>query len=217
MAAHDVELFAIEYFGRSEFGWGARTRQAAVAQFMKDFAAIAMFFYERRVVVNAVELPVFCDDLGLATCVDLVVEMDAKAYTDKTEHKDRERVKAIINLKSGRNITDTHALQLVGERDMFNSLFGAMIGRIDRVFILAPKDWTKEPSYTISEQTCEVATKRFYLMLEQARITGTMDLPHSQVQLFSGNFEMGADPRRILTGRAFMEYFMQESNKPKEV
>ena len=146
----DFEYWAQKQLQDSGFQNG--TLSFALSELTRDFAAMLQFFHDYRVEVIAVELPVWLD-AGVATLIDLVVEMDAKNY-DKTPDDKRERVKAIINLKSGKSgFFESHVLQLVGEREMFNETYGEISGDIRRVYNLAPNDWKDKPTYKLKEQT----------------------------------------------------------------
>jgi hypothetical protein len=220
----DVEIFALETF--SGLGWGVRTIQAAIYDFVRDFAAIVQFFYDYSVSVLAVELPVFGELSGevdangnfarVATCIDLVVEMNEKLYTDKVAITDRKRERAIINLKSGRVVTDNHALQLAGEKALFNSLFGELVGNIETVYNLSPKDWRKEPTYTLTNQTSEHNKKRFAKMVEMGLLNGVFSMPKTEISLFSGKFVYGANPTDLLKNRPFADYFTERANQAEQ-
>ena len=196
------------------------THQSATAELTKDFASLIQFMHDYRVHVIAVELPVFLEH-GIATLIDLVVEMDAKNY-DKTPVEKRDRIKAVINLKSGKKgFFEEHLLQLVGERRMFNHTFGQVVGyEIQEVFNLAPSDWKEKPTYKIQRQTEAIEKQelenQFSVFLELAKYRGILSEPVRKFPIFTGRTEYGANPvdnLQILSYSEFTGKRIQETNE----
>lgn len=172
---------------------------AAVDELTRDFASMVMFLHEYEVRVLAIEIPVFSSH-GYATLIDLVVEMNAKQYTEKTPIESRKRIIAGINLKSGKKgFFETHLFQLIGERNAFNETYQAQTGiQIVEVFNLAPTNWRKEPTYKIANQTKKITddglSEQFDLFVELAKRRGILGAPNKDFTIFKGRTDYGKSP-----------------------
>ena len=196
----------------SETGIDGKALGYALNELTNDFASLLAFFHDYEVKVIAVEIPVWLDN-GVATLIDLVVEMNAYKYTEKTEPEKRSRVKAIINLKSGKKgFYETHVLQLVGERRMFNEVYGEVYGAIERVYNLAPNDWRTEPTYKIKDQTTQAndLEPQFSLFLEIGKERGVLKIPETKYPVFFGRTEYGGNPLDQLKMVEYNEYTAQK-------
>lgn len=197
----EFERWAIDYLIAANFKNG--TLNSAFNELTKDFAALLQFFHDYNVTVIAVELPAFLRE-GVATLLDLVVEMDAKQYTDKTPMEKRQRIKSIINIKSGKKgFFKEHLLQLEGERRMFNQTFGKLVGyEIEHVFNLAPNNWLTVPTYTLTNQTKTIESRKisglFTLKLKQAQHDGMLTVPNRMFPIFTGRTEYGEAPTNAM-------------------
>lgn len=172
------------------------TVSQAHAELTKDFASLLQFFHDYRVDVIAVEIPVWIKD-GVATLIDLVVEMDAKNY-EKTPIEKRERITSIINLKSGKKgFFETHVFQLYGEWQMFDNVYGNQVS-VTKVFNLAPSDWKTKPSYKLKDQTTEITSnnvdQQFQLLLKLGALRGVLSAPSKEFTVFLGNTKFGESP-----------------------
>lgn len=213
------DRFAFHYL--NEMGLKPDTIQSAQNELTRDFAALLQFFYDYRVQVIAVEIPVFIEE-GIATLIDLVVEMDCKQY-EKTPIEKRERQRAIINLKSGKKgFFETHLFQLEGERRMFNHTYGRAAGHIAQVYNLAPTDWKKEPSYKLKNQTEEIASQaidyQFTTLLQLGRMRGLLSTPSRQFTVFTGRTDFGQSPTEAMRVMSYDEYTegkMKAAKKPQ--
>lgn len=180
-------------------GLDAHTLNAGAEELTRDFAAIVQFLADYEVRVLAVEIPVFSSD-GYATLIDLVVEMNAMKYTDKTEPDKRKRIKAGINLKSGKKgFYETHLFQLIGERRAFNETYGHAVGfELVEMWNLAPTDWRKEPNYKAERQTEKFVEhgleKQFDLFVQLAKLRGVLGKPSKNFTIFEGRTEYGHSP-----------------------
>ena len=213
----EFEAWAVDYLHAAGIAV-----DSAAAELTKDFAACLQFFHDYAVQVIAVEIPVFLDQ-GIATLIDLAVEMDAKNY-DKTPAEKRERIRAIINVKSGKGgFYESHVLQLVGERRMFNETFSEAIGyKIERVYNLAPKDWTTAPTYTIKDQTAAADAKEqeFSLLVQLATARGILDTPNRSFPVFIGQTKYGESPvdaMRIMSYDDFSTMKISENANSEKV
>lgn len=205
----EFEAFAYDYL--ISVGLTNSTLHSAARELVNDFASMLAFLHQYEAKVLAVEIPVFSSD-GYATLVDLVVEMNALNYTEKTPADKRQRIRAIINLKSGKKgFFDSHVFQLIGERRAFNETYSQTIGyEIEEVFNLAPKDWRKEPDFKLARQTKPIADNfleeefQLYVNLgKKKRILGT---PTKSFPLFSGVTKFGANPAEQLSILTYEEF-----------
>ena len=194
----------------ADAGLSADSIEYALPEFIKDFACLVQFFHDYRVTVLAVEIPVWMEE-GVATLIDLVVEMDAKNY-DKTPPEKRERHHAIINLKSGKKgFFESHIMQLVGERMMFNHVYSESLGfEIEHVYNLAPSDWKEKPSYKIKNQTetigLENMAEQFKLFLQIGKARKVLTPPSKKYPVFTGRTNYGENPCDALTIHTYDEF-----------
>jgi hypothetical protein len=87
-------------------------------------------------------------------------------------HRKR-RVNAIVDYKSGRKgFWDSHELQLVGYKRVWNSLFKGTPYEMDMIFNWAPCDWRETPTYKLQDQTKSVMEKKFDSYHEIFKING---------------------------------------------
>lgn len=208
------------YFMLQESGLSADSLEYAVPEFIRDFAGLVQFFHDYRVKVLAVEIPVWMEE-GVATLIDLVVEMDAKNY-DKTPPEKRERHHAIINLKSGKKgFFESHVMQLVGERMMFNQLYSEVLGfEIEHVYNLSPADWKEKPSYKLKNQTESIGfdnmVEQFLLFLKIGKARKILTAPSKKYPVFIGRTEYGANPCDALTLHSYDELSRLKIEKHNE-
>jgi len=192
----EAEDWAFGYL--QQMGLKATTLSMAHTELIKDFASLLQFFHDYDVKVLAVEIPVFLD-CGIATLVDLVVEMNALQYTDTLPEK-RKRVRRIINLKSGKKgFFEEHLLQLVGERAAFNETFAAQAGfKVENVANLAPSDWRDAPTYKFKDQTKGIVEglldQQFFNFVDLAKLRGVLSVPSKKYPIFIGFTAFGQSP-----------------------
>ena len=211
----DFELWAHNQLQAS--GMQNGTLAAAHAELIRDFAALLQFFYDYQVEVIAVELPVWLDS-GVATLVDLVVEMNEKNYVDTPPEK-RKRCRAIINLKSGKKgFFESHVFQMDGERRMFNETYGPVFGQIQNVFNIAPNDWKDTPTYKLKNQTsdADAIADEFELLLKIGAKRGVLSSPSRKFSVFSGRTEYGANPSDALKIYGYDEFSKLKIEKANE-
>lgn len=180
----------------SEIGVKDKALNAATTELIKDLAAMVQFFYDYRVEVIAVEIPIFLE-YGVATLGDLVCRMDNKA-NDQTALDIANRHNAVINLKSGKKgFFDTHVLQLEGERRAFNETFSKLVGyTIEKVYNLAPTAWRGTPKYKIKDQTeaCNKISDLFTLYLQIGKARGVLSMPQTKYEILAGVTQFGENP-----------------------
>lgn len=192
------EAWATDYITAMQMK--AKASRSALSELTKDFASIIQFIAEFQVVVLAVEIPVWSSD-GYATLIDLVVEMNAKNYTEKTPTENRHRIICGINLKSGKKgFHDSHVFQLVGERAAFNEAYSMTAGfRLEHMANLAPKAWKgAEPTFNFKLQTDYIKTgnfqQRFDNYVNTGKLEGVLGKPSRNFTIFEGRTEFGKSP-----------------------
>lgn len=208
----EFEQWAFQYLADSGFANG--TLQSAQSELTKDFASMLQFFHDYRVDVIAVEIPVWMD-CGVATLIDLVVEMDAKNY-EKTPDEKRKRIRSIINLKSGKKgFFETHVFQLDGERRMFNETYGSIFGNIENVFNLAPTDWKAKPTYKLKDQTEDAneISEQFSLFIQIGKSRGVLSTPSKKFTVFVGKTEYGQNPSDAIKTYDYNEFSLLKINQ----
>lgn len=179
---NDFKFWAYDYLSSHNFG--KQSIDLAANELVNDFACMAQFINVHDCKIIAVEIPLFCSKLGIATAIDLIVEMMYKG----------EKTKALINLKSGKKgFFKNHALQLCGERRLYNTMYGDTYGKIDRVFNLAPTNWIDEPSFKLKDQTewCDSLETQFDLYNQLAWEQGYLEQPKTKFTLLEGVLEYG--------------------------
>jgi hypothetical protein len=185
---HEFEFWVYDWLNQA--GFGGKSIDLAANELRDDFACMAEFLYRYDCEIIAVELPVYCTDLGIATAIDLIVRMNNP--TDR--YKDGNKITAIINLKSGKkDFFETHEYQLCGERMLFNQLYGESFGKIEYVFNLAPKNWETKPDFKLKDQTknADDLTNRFLRHNQNAWENGFLEQPKSKFSLLEGRLNYG--------------------------
>lgn len=120
------------------------------------------------------ERVIYSDDHIYAGACDLICTMAYK----KTQ------VRALIDYKSGTSIHDDYAVQL----GMYWKASEEQHHYIDRVFNWSPKDWRKEPTYTLTDQT------------EKAMLARTGGEIQYRCQLFHATNDPAPKSRLFITG-----------------
>lgn len=106
----------------------------------KDLMAWHAFATERNIEPLAIEVALFDATLRVAGTADLVCLMDWNG----------KRVLAMVDMKSG-SAYDDHAVQLAMYQAMWNAMYPDH--QVTHTFNWYPKDWTKKPTYTLTERT----------------------------------------------------------------
>jgi hypothetical protein len=106
----------------------------------KAVASFAAFCREYEVEPILIEGMLGSDELGIAGTIDLICYMTIKA----------KRYLAQVDFKSG-NIYESSELQLMINQRIFEENFPHL--KIEKLFNWSPKDWLKEPTYTLKDQT----------------------------------------------------------------
>ena len=201
--------------------FSGQTSSLAATDLLNDIACFLQWIHDYNVVILAVELPVWSQH-GFATLIDLVAEKDEKKY-ESTPPEKRKRHKCIVNLKSGRKgFFDSHGLQLIGERMMFNQVYGPAFGNIDAIYNLAPTNWRTTPDYKFYDWTFRVTeknnrlTKLFDNYIDRAKIEDILGEPSTQFKKFEGITRVGESPVNQLFFRTYKQFVEDKSNFKQE-
>jgi hypothetical protein len=130
----------------------------------RDLLSFAQFCAEKQVKVLAVEVPLLSERLGFAGTLDLVCEM---TFNRKT-------VTAIVDIKSGKGgLYEEYEVQLEAYRQLWNDQVPTH--QATMLFNFSPKDWRKEPTYELKNQTESQNAFKWPLFLEMYKPITTTD------------------------------------------
>jgi len=138
----------------ADYLMGAAVDLSAIpADYVKPLLSFAQFVHDYGVTPLAVEVPVVSTLYGIAGTIDLVCSMTTP----------RGREVCIVDFKTGTSFYRDHAVQLAYYREAWNAqileayrneaLMDAGAPLVTRVYNVAPKDFRKEPTYAIKDQT----------------------------------------------------------------
>lgn len=150
----DIEPIAHVHASTNGFD---RLKEAWVIELSKDLLSFAQFIRDKNVIPVAVELMLKSDMYGYAGSIDLVCEL---TFNNK-------RVMAIIDYKSSKKgaFYESHEVQLKDYMRMWNENFPDK--KVEMAFNYSPNNWTKKPTYTLTNQTnaCSDTKADYYLGL----------------------------------------------------
>lgn len=169
----------------------------------KDVLSFAQFIIDRNVKPLAIEQILWHPTDGYAGAIDLACEMDieekgffGEVYASGTnkgqpkESKRTTRVRAIIDIKSGRKgFYESHEVQLRAYSEMWNIHFPDL--PIQKVMNFSPKEWRTSASYNLKDQTDSVnATKLPNLValakVEDSKRDNKVTICKGQIDLLKG-------------------------------
>lgn len=164
----DIHDFAVQQAIAS--GWGHLALAEWPSRMKNDMACLLSFFTKRNVKILAIEIVLASEEHGIAGAIDFVIEMDWY----------RGRSNAILDLKSGKNFYDSHALQLQGYKAIWNENFPEH--KIDLMFNWKPEDAYAKSKYTLKNQSSNFANSaNQYLAL--THLNGWVKAPSSTKEL----------------------------------
>lgn len=173
-----------------------------------DIKAFARWMWEYDVRPYAVEVSLFSSN-GYAGMIDLVCNLRTiskseesvaitKAGADaaklsKIKAASDTRIDAIIDFKTGKKgFYDSHAIQLELYRRMWNENFPER--QIERIFNIAPKDWTKTakkvPSFSFEEQTNNPVLRQVDIYLQLIKL---LDEDDRTIVTIGGTIDLDSD------------------------
>lgn len=166
----------------------------------KGLLAWTRFMNDYNVQPIAIEIPL-AHPGGFAGTIDLVCQMNAKKYTDKTAPEDRKRITAIIDWKTGYIFPD-HAIQLHLNKKVWEHHFPGH--PIDKVFNWTWRDWRSKPSYELRNQTSseEAELIKHYLHIWKKKF---FSKPRD-IRAANGLIEIGQDSNQYWEKMPIEEY-----------
>lgn len=124
----------------------------------KALASFDAFCRDHEVEPLAIEILLADNELIYAGTVDLICRMTYKA----------KRILAIVDFKSGDGAYRDHGVQLQFYKRAFETTYDKVV---DDVFIWSPKDWRKEPTYTLKSYRGEITDEEVLLRSNLYRLT----------------------------------------------
>ena len=164
----------------------------------RDVLAFAQFIIDYEVKALAIEILLWHPD-GYAGAIDLVCEMtiEEKGFFGETyasgankgqpkETKQKRRVLAIVDLKSGRKgFYESHDIQLSAYANMWQFHFEECV---EKIFNWSPKEWRSTPSYNLKDQTDSKNIAKLPHLVELAKIEASKR--EDKVTLISGQIDL---------------------------
>ncbi len=178
-----------------------------------DIIAFAKWMKDYDVRPYAVEVSLFSEAYGYAGMIDLVCNMreysleDEKKAIEKADGDEKKlakiaekfssRIDAIVDFKSGKKaFYESYKFQLELYRMMWNENFPDH--QIERIFNIAPKDWTKTakkvPSYSFEEQTGDECLSQVPIYLDLYKLRKNEE---KKVVLMNGTIDLDSEMNNV--------------------
>lgn len=175
-------------------------RLSWVDELKKDVLAFAQFMIETNCKPLAIEICLWHPTDGYAGAIDIVCEMDIEEkgfFGEKylsgankgqpKETKQARRVRAIIDIKSGRKgFYESHEIQLRAYLEMWNIHFPDY--PIDKIMNWSPKEFRTTPSYNLKDQTDSKNACKLPHLVALAKIEDSKR--SNMVTVISGNIDL---------------------------
>lgn len=160
-----------------------------IDEFNTDITAFAQWVYDYDVKPLAIGIMLVSRQLGIGGQLDLVCEMNAECYTEKTPLEKRKRIRRQVDYKSGKSgFYESHVLQCKAYEYIWNENFPEYpLGGIAN---FAPKKWTKGPTYDFKDHTDNIVCNKLEHYIEIARIDNFG--PKKSLKMFSGTLSLGS-------------------------
>jgi hypothetical protein len=166
----------------------------------KDVLAFAQFMIDCNVKPLAIEICLWHPSDGYAGAIDIVCEMDlvekgffGEKYLSGVnkgqpkESKQSRRIRAIVDIKSGRKgFYESAEIQLGAYLEMWNIHFPD--AKIDKIFNWSPKDWKGTPSYNFKDQTDSRNIKKLPYLVALAKIEDSKR--DNKLTVIKGNIDL---------------------------
>lgn len=146
----------------------------------KAMLSFAAFCEEYQITPVHTERVLFSDQHTYAGACDLICNMVWKKKT----------IRALIDYKSGSNLYDDYAVQL----GMYWQAAHENGIAVERVFNWSPKDWRKEPTFTLTDQTEKATVVMDGEILYRTRLFHLTNDPKPRTRLFIA----GSLPNNVL-------------------
>lgn len=158
----------------------------------KDILSFAQFIIDRKVKPLAIEICLYHPTDGYAGALDLVAELDF----------DKKRIRAIIDLKSGRKgFYESHEVQLGAYLEMWKKWYPEK--PIDKVFNFSPKAWTKSPTYNLKDQTASKNIAKLPHLVELSKIEA--DKRDDTITIVSGKIDLAKGLAKNISEKTFIQ------------
>jgi len=163
----------------------------------KDILAFAQFIIDRNVKPLAIEICLFHPTDGYAGAIDLVCELDF----------DRKRIRAIVDLKSGRKgFYESHEVQLGAYWEMWKIHFPNTT--VDKVFNFSPKAWKSSPTYNFKDQTDSKNIPKLPYLIELSKIEA--DKRDDTITIISGKIDVNKGLSKNISEKTFVQLVKSE-------
>jgi len=178
------------------------TLNAQVFEYQKSIASLMMFLFENVLEIYAVESMAFCDDLKIATPIDLVVKL-----------KDGRNVS--LNIKTSSQIGEHQKEQVSLERYLWNKSNEL---KVDATGIIRPKDWNLKkgiPTYELVILDKETEKKLLDNAIKRLNLCLSIDADtyynfNKESQVFTGKTILGDKP--TITTKSFEQLYKEKFN-----
>jgi len=182
----------------------------------KAILSLMQWIEDYEVTIILMEIALVSEELGYAGQIDVVCQMNAAKYTDKTPTESRKRVNALVDFKSGEHSHDSHAVQLSMYVPLFQEHFPNF--KIQKVYNWHPSDWRenvgkdkdgvpKIPSFSYKDinQTDELSAEKVKYLLALYNMDARKEI--SDVMQFAGKPELGVKPSDLVKTVDFVEHW----------
>ena len=187
----------LQQFGTKQ---GITVKNEWMDELKKDILSFGQFMIDYNVKPLAIEIILYHPDDGYAGALDIVCEMDyeekgffGEVYSSGVnkgqpkESKRKRRVRAIVDIKSGRKgFYESSEIQLESYRVMWNLHFPDK--PVERTYNFSPKDWRTTPSYNLKDQTDCASAKKLPHLIALAKIED--EKRTNKVTIYSGIIEL---------------------------
>jgi hypothetical protein len=159
-----------------------------IEEFNTDITAFAQWVHDYDVKPLAIGIMLVSRNLGIGGQLDLVCDMNAECYTEKTPHAQRKRVRRVVDNKSGKHgFYESHICQVKAYGMIWDENFPEY--PIDGIANFAPKKWTKVPTYDFKDHTDNPLCNKLEHYIEIARIDNLQ--PKRYLKIFNGKLTVG--------------------------
>lgn len=172
----------------------------------KDMLSFNQWIIDYDVEPISLQIMLASDELQMAGRLDLVCMKNKDKYTDKTPTKDRKRVRALVDYKSGKSgFHESNEIQLKIYESLWNDNFPNY--PIEQLGNYSGKDWLKGPTYNFKDQTECDSHRKIDHLIEIARVD-ELDSPSRIVKVMGGELVFKGDIEANLTAYNSDEYII---------
>lgn len=201
------------YFFTQSFYCTEKELADMTVEAQKDVIGMNQWIIDHKAKLVFVELPVYSDNEGLATQIDLGAFITLEVGSGKNYKT--EDCFALINFKSGKSgFYKEHRFQMEVERRVFLDCFPDFEKYNVRIFNLSGTNWRttewnrKVRPYKFSEQTDKASSDRYLHYLELGKITRDERL-NKPLNLIQGKVSIGNSPASCVVAKTLKEVVEQ--------